>query len=148
MISVIIPVLNEAETVASVIDFAWRDPDVSEVIVVDDGSTDGSPEIAEAAKARVITSTLLGKGASMEDGMRAASNDLLVYLDGDLQGLATDLIRRMASPLANDEADFVKAKFSRAAGRVTGYWEPTLDSTGRPGAPSALAASGNMRGRQ
>jgi HAD superfamily phosphoserine phosphatase-like hydrolase len=119
MISVIIPVLNEAETVASVIDFAWRDAAVSEVIVVDDGSTDGSPEIAEAAKAKVITSTLLGKGASMEDGMRAASQELLVYLDGDLQGLAPDLIRRMIFPLINAEADFVKASFSREAGRVT-----------------------------
>lgn len=119
MISVIIPVLNEAETVASVIDFAWRDAAVSEVIVVDDGSTDGSPQIAKAARARVITSTLLGKGASMQDGMRAASHDLLVYLDGDLHGLAPDLIRRITLPLLNNKADFVKAKFIRPGGRVT-----------------------------
>jgi HAD superfamily phosphoserine phosphatase-like hydrolase len=119
MISVLIPVLNEAKTLASVIEFARRDAAVREIIVVDDGSIDGSPEIAQAAGARVITSTLLGKGASMEDGMCAANYELLLYLDGDLQGLAKDLVQRMTTPLLREEADFVKARFQRSAGRVT-----------------------------
>lgn len=119
MISIIIPALNEADTIADVIDLVRRDPLTAEVIVVDDGSIDGTPEIAAAAGARVITSTLLGKGASMEDGLRAANNDLLLYLDGDLRGLREDLVSAMTAPLRNDEADFVKAKFSRSAGRVT-----------------------------
>ena len=119
MITVIIPVLNESETISSVIALAKQSERVTEVIVVDDGSIDGTPELATAAGAMVITSTLLGKGASMDDGMRAAANDILVYMDGDLQGLCSDLIARMTQPLIADEADFVKAKFSRAAGRVT-----------------------------
>jgi HAD superfamily phosphoserine phosphatase-like hydrolase len=119
MISVIIPVLNESETIRAVAAFARRDPDVSEVIVVDDGSIDGTPELARAAGATVVTSTLLGKGASMEDGMWAARNEVLLYLDGDLAGLHADLIRRMTRPLVEGLADFVKARFSRSAGRVT-----------------------------
>ena len=55
----------------------------------------------------------------MEDGMHAAKGEWLLYLDGDLQGLAPDLVERMIGPLIADEADFVKARFRRAGGRVT-----------------------------
>src|SRR5688572_19715754 len=119
MVSVIVPVLNEAPTIASVVQFAHSSSLVNEVIVVDDGSIDGTPELAAAAGARVMTSTILGKGASMEDGMRAAKNECLLFLDGDLQGLSPDLIERMTLPLIIGQADFVKAKFRRAGGRVT-----------------------------
>jgi len=119
MISVVIPVLNESDTIGKVVEAVRRAPKVDEVIVVDDGSIDGTPELAEAAGATVITSTLLGKGASMEDGMRAARNDIILYLDGDLAGLCDDLVECMTEPLLNDWADFVKASFSRGGGRVT-----------------------------
>lgn len=119
MITVVIPVLNESPTVRSVIEFARRSPGVTEVIVIDDGSIDGTPELATEAGARVVTSTLMGKGASMEDGVWAAQNDVLVYLDGDLAGLHDDLIARLTNPILSNRADFVKARFTRNAGRVT-----------------------------
>jgi HAD superfamily phosphoserine phosphatase-like hydrolase len=119
MISVITPVLNESPTVASVVDFVRRSPDVAEVIVVDDGSIDGTPELAAQAGARVVTSTLLGKGASMEDGVWAAQNDIVLFLDGDLSGLREDLVSQMTAPIVEQKADFVKAQFSRNSGRVT-----------------------------
>lgn len=119
MISVVIPVLNESPTVESVVQFARRSPGVAEVIVVDDGSIDGTPELASRAGARVVTSTLLGKGASMEDGANAAQNDIVLFLDGDLSRLDPNLIERMTRPILSGEADFVKARFSRSAGRVT-----------------------------
>ncbi len=118
-VSVVIPVLNESERVSSVIDLARRSPLVGEVIVVDDGSIDGTPELAHAAGARVITSTLLGKGASMEDGVLHARHGTVLYLDGDLAGLRDDLVQRMTLPILRGEADFVKASFSRRSGRVT-----------------------------
>jgi phosphoserine phosphatase len=119
MISVVVPVLNESPTVASVVQFARQAPGVAEVIVVDDGSIDGTPELAAQAGARVVTSTLLGKGASMEDGVWAAQNEVVVFLDGDLNGLPDDLIARLTTPILEQKADFVKAQFSRGAGRVT-----------------------------
>jgi HAD superfamily phosphoserine phosphatase-like hydrolase len=121
MITVVIPALNESATITSVVRYALRSSPalVEEVIVVDDGSIDGTPELARAAGARVITSTLLGKGMSMQDGLEAARTPFILYLDGDLSGLREDVIEAMAAPLLNDEADFVKAKFTRAAGRVT-----------------------------
>ncbi len=118
-VSVIIPVLNESARIASVVRLACRSPLVGEVLVVDDGSIDGTPELAEEAGARVITSTLLGKGASMEDGMHAARHETLLFLDGDLAGLAENLVGIMTQPILSGRADFVKARFSRRAGRVT-----------------------------
>ena len=118
-VSVVIPVLNESSTVADVVGFALKDPRVGEVIVVDDGSHDGTPELAERAGARVITSSMLGKGASMEDGMRAARYDVVLYLDGDLHSLSPGLVEAMTQPLVAGFGDFVKARFARTAGRVT-----------------------------
>lgn len=118
-VSVVIPVLNESARIASVIRHVKRSPLVGEIIVMDDGSIDGTPEIAQAAGGRVITSALLGKGSSMEDGVLEARHDTLLYLDGDLSGLCHDLVERLTQPVLRGEADFVKARFSRRAGRVT-----------------------------
>lgn len=119
MISVIIPVLNEADSIASVVAFARSAPGVTEVIVVDDKSLDESVALARDAGAKVITSTKLGKGASMKDGLLCATNDIIVYLDGDIDPYPPLTIQMLTGPLLNDEADFVKACFNRNAGRVT-----------------------------
>lgn len=119
MISVIIPALNESATIASVVEFARSTPGVTQVIVVDDGSIDATAELARAAGAEVITSSQLGKGASMRDGLGHAAEPIVVYLDGDLRGLSEDAISLLTGPLLRDEADFVKARFSRNGGRVT-----------------------------
>jgi len=119
MVSIVIPALNESTRIGSVVQFARNSPLVSEVVVVDDGSVDGTPKEARNAGARVITSSLLGKGASMEDGLRATSGSVIVYLDGDLDGLNPALIESLVAPILADRADLVKAKFSREAGRVT-----------------------------
>lgn len=118
-VTVVIPVLNESKTIGDVVTYARNSPLVGEVLVVDDGSHDGTPELAAAHGARVITSTMLGKGASMEDGLLAARHEFVLFLDGDLHGLQAGLVRKMLRPLLEDRADFVKASFARAAGRVT-----------------------------
>ena len=84
--TVVIPALNEAARVADVVRHALADPATAEVIVVDDSSIDDTARLARRAGAEVITSTMLGKGASMRDGVGAARCDLIVYLDGDLAG--------------------------------------------------------------
>lgn len=119
MLSVIIPALNEEKTIASVVRFCLRNFLVDEVIVVDDTSTDGTAALAAEAGAKVVVSKVRGKGISMRDGINAATNDLLVFLDGDIDPYPDNTITLLATPLLNDEADFVKATFSRNAGRVT-----------------------------
>lgn len=118
-VSVVIPALNESRRIASVVSFALSDPATAEVIVIDDSSVDETARLAAEAGARVVTSSMLGKGASMEDGIREACMDCVVFLDGDLAGLETGLISKLAAPVVEGGADFVKARFGRSGGRVT-----------------------------
>lgn len=118
-VTVVIPALNEARRIAQVVAYARADPATLEVLVVDDSSTDDTAALAREAGARVITSTMLGKGPSMCDGVRAASHELIVYLDGDLAGLRPGIVSDLARPLRSGQADFVKARFGRGGGRVT-----------------------------
>jgi glucosyl-3-phosphoglycerate synthase len=117
--SVIIPALNEEKAIESVIQYAQKDAFTGEVIVIDDSSIDETAAISRAAGALVFTSSMLGKGASMQDGVKVASFEYIVFLDGDLSGLEDNIISKMIAPLIADEADFVKAKFGRGGGRVT-----------------------------
>ena len=119
MITVIIPTLNEEETIASVVRFAQAQPHVTEVIVVDDKSIDKTVSIAQEHGAKVVTSTKLGKGASMKDGVHYAKNEIIAFLDGDIDPYPHFTIKLLTEYLLNGEADFVKSTFSRNAGRVT-----------------------------
>ncbi|MBL7756894.1 MAG: glycosyltransferase, partial [Chitinophagaceae bacterium] len=67
MVTVIIPALNEANTIVSVIRFCQSEPLVSEIIVVDDTSEDNTVELAREAGARVLISATRGKGISMKE---------------------------------------------------------------------------------
>jgi len=92
-ISVVIPVFNEAQNLGQLLDQiqSLRLPG-AELIVVDDGSTDGSGEIAEKKGARVIRHPYnIGNGAAVKSGIRAASGRLLVLMDGDGQHQPEDI---------------------------------------------------------
>lgn len=117
--TVVIPALNEASRIAGVVRHALNDPATAEVIVIDDSSIDDTARLAREAGAKVLTSTMLGKGASMRDGVEAAQCGLIVYLDGDLAGLQANIVTDLCRPLVSGEADFVKARFGRVGGRVT-----------------------------
>jgi len=119
MITVIIPALNEEKTIAQVVDLAKNSPNVSEVIVVDDKSMDATVDEARKAGAVIVTSTKLGKGTSMYDGVLVAKNEVVVFLDADIVTYPENIIALLTAPLLQDEADFVKSYFTRQAGRVT-----------------------------
>lgn len=119
MITVIIPALNEAETISQVIGLVVKSPLVAEVIVMDDKSTDNTAAAATEAGAKVYTSTMLGKGASMREGILFAKNEWILFLDADITTYPEDIVELMTGPLADDTADFVKSVFTRQAGRVT-----------------------------
>jgi len=119
MVTVIIPALNEEKTIRNVVEFCLQNPHVSEVIVVDDQSEDGTVETAIAAGARVIMSRKRGKGISMKEGVEESGNDIIVFLDADIDPYPENTINDLVKPLLEDKADFVKGSFARNAGRVT-----------------------------
>jgi glycosyltransferase involved in cell wall biosynthesis len=97
-ISIIIPVFNEAETLASLIEkiHALRLAR-AEIIIVDDGSTDGSAEIALNAGASVIRHPYnIGNGAAVKSGIRGARGKFLLLMDGDGQHKPEDIPKLLA----------------------------------------------------
>ena len=105
-ISVIIPAYNEEQSIRHVIADIDRDL-VSEVIVVDNGSTDRTGEAASASGARIIRENRRGYGYACMAGIEAASQcDIAVFLDGDYSDFP-DEISRIVSPILKDDADLV-----------------------------------------
>lgn len=91
-LSVVIPAKNEASSIEAVVaGVRTRHPD-AEVIVVDDGSTDGTGRLAEEAGARVIRHPVsLGNGAAVKSGARAAKGTVLILMDADGQHDASEI---------------------------------------------------------
>jgi glucosyl-3-phosphoglycerate synthase len=119
MITLIIPTLNEEKTVRQVIELVGKSSLVDEILVIDDKSSDDTLKVARIPSVKLYTSTMLGKGTSMRDGMLLAKNEVIVYIDADILTYPPDVVERLAMPIINDEADLVKSCFDRQAGRVT-----------------------------
>jgi glycosyltransferase involved in cell wall biosynthesis len=85
-LSIIIPTKNESEAIGDVVSRARETYPDAEIIVVDDGSDDDTAAIAEQAGAAVVRHPeSLGNGAAVKAGARAASGDILAFMDGDGQ---------------------------------------------------------------
>src|SRR5574342_699765 len=110
----VIPALNEEGSIARVVTAVPRDL-VRAVIVIDNGSTDRTAQVAADAGARVVTEPERGYGAACKAGLEAATDaDILVYLDGDASDQPEELAG-ILRPLLCGEADLVIG--SRLLGR-------------------------------
>lgn len=110
-LSVVIPIFNEARTVEQVIQCVRRTGLPMELVLVDDGSTDGTREVLrqyeQAADCRVIYhATNQGKGAALKSGLEAARGDVVVVQDADMEYDPRDF-RLLLQPLLEDTADVV-----------------------------------------
>ena len=112
-VSVIIPTHNEARAIGRVLADLPADL-VTEVIVVDSNSTDGTPEIAGRAGARVVPEQRRGYGQACLTGVACASSpDVVVFLDGDYSDRPAELPLLLA-PISEGHADITLG--SRLAG--------------------------------
>jgi len=98
-VSIVIPVFNEAHVLGAVIEkIRALDLAQAEIIVIDDGSTDGSAEVALNAGASVIRHPYnIGNGAAVKSGIRAARGELIVLMDGDGQHQPEDIPKLLAA---------------------------------------------------
>lgn len=93
-ISVVLPAKNESAAVGETVARIRALMPTAEVLVVNDGSTDDTARVAEAAGARVLTHPYSkGNGAAIKTGARAASGDVIVFMDADGQHDPADIPR-------------------------------------------------------
>ena len=110
--SVIMPLYNEATFVRHVLEAVLRQPSVSEIIVVDDCSTDESPEIVlqiakSESRIKLIRHTHnMGKGAALRSGISKASADIVLIQDADLEYDPEDYAA-LLKPILSGKADAV-----------------------------------------
>src|SRR5260370_9916789 len=106
-ISCIICAFNEAPRIGAGLAVASAHPVLGEVIVVEDGSNDGTAEVVKRfPSVRLIQCEVnRGKSAAMAVGIAAAQNELLMLLDADLKGLAAEHITALAAPVLSGAAD-------------------------------------------
>jgi glycosyltransferase involved in cell wall biosynthesis len=124
-ISIVIPVFNEAESLAKLLGQVQNlELAHAEVIVVDDGSTDGSADTAMRAGANVVRHPYnIGNGAAVKTGMRAARGRLIVLMDGDGQHQPEDIVKLLAQAgdyhmVVGARAKGSKLRFHRYAANV------------------------------
>jgi len=132
VLSIVIPCYNESKTLETIIGKVFS-ADVSglelEVIIVDDGSRDDSMSVAKALSERYLNLRILehgvnqGKGAALRTGFQAATGDIVLVQDADLEYSPSDYPRLLA-PILDNRADVVYGSRFRSGSemRVLYFW--------------------------
>ncbi len=111
-VTAIVCAFNEKHTIFGVLQALSQNPLLDEIIVINDGSTDGTSAVLKAFKHNTRIHIIefpenKGKGAAMAQGIRCSNNDILLFIDADLTNLNTRHIYELILPLLDEKADMV-----------------------------------------
>ena len=114
-VAAIIPALNEEKTIGAVIQAAKGSSNISDIIVVDDGSTDKTFFVAQQFEASKVIKLdkNYGKAEAMERGVRNTDASLLIFIDADFIGLTSQQLDDLIEPVMDGGVDMAIGKIDR-----------------------------------
>jgi dolichol-phosphate hexosyltransferase len=125
-LSVLIPVYNEERTLERLLDAVEERPEVSELVIVDDGSTDRTPEILSGREFTIPVQVIRhernrGKGAALRTAILAAKGEVALVQDADLEYDPAEFPLLLA-PIERGRAEVVYGSRSFAAHSAYSFW--------------------------
>jgi glycosyltransferase involved in cell wall biosynthesis len=109
LVAAIVPARDEAARIGETVRALSEIPDITETIVVDDASSDGTADRARAAGALVVRlPARRGKGGALRAGLERTTAEILIFIDGDL-GATAKVARMLLAPVVAGEADMTIA---------------------------------------
>lgn len=113
----IIPAYNEEKNIGEVLGILKRVDLIKRIIVVSDGSTDNTVNVAKSYGVEIIElMENRGKGGALKAGLDNVKADVVLFLDADLLGLTEKHVHNLVEPVINDEADMTIGIFEK--GRI------------------------------